>query len=416
MKSRNVLFFFVLPFCGIIIMFAVVSSVTRNYVKNNVEALIRDQLTATSEILRGNISHLLEEGYKTDRILELSTEERGIYYIALFDKNYNVIDFRSRFEGYLPVSQTNLARGGSWIIDSPAGRIFNILTPLKTERIEVFYLYLGYSMKELEDLFIYSRKNYLIVIGAMLLVGLGLLLGLYRLQNRYIVREKEAEIIREEKEHYREISAFTSGIAHEIKNPLNSLSLLLEVLKKKVEPGLEPDIQAGKLEIQKISKIIDRFSSAMKKLRLETTRFDLALMLKEVIQSVENSKGLSGQRIRFDADSTITFSGDEDLLAQAFINLLNNSIEATPAGRIDIGIESKKKGVLVVVRDEGKGMHPKEVEKAFDPFFSSKETGMGLGLYLAKKIIETHEGTIEIISQIDRGTSIIVHLPGVENE
>ncbi len=412
MRSRNFLLFFYLPFLGILIIFFVLSAVNRAYIKDKTENLVREQLQAAAEILKINISHFLHENYSVAEIFDSYSGKEDIYYIALLDEDKNVLGWSSRFEGYLPLSLQGVEGEESWIIDSPAGKIFNFFSPFSPDEGKNCYLYIGYSLENLQEMIAYSRRNFFLIFGLIFVIGVILFLGFYQVQRNYLEKKEEAEAEKADKERYREISAFTSGVAHEIKNPLNSLSLLLELLHKKVPAGLHGDLALGKEEIQKISRIIDQFSTSLKPVELNKERFSLAEMISTVKESLSREYDLSEVEIRYSESPSIYLEADKSLMSQAFFNLLRNSLDASERGVISIRAQLRKKIVQVSIEDSGRGIPEEDQERVFEPFFSTKKKGMGVGLYLTKKIIEAHEGRIEVRSQKGQGTVFVIHIPG----
>ena len=412
MKRRNFFLFFFLPLIGVIVIFFALSSLNRTYIKNKVQDLVKEQLQATAEILEVNISHFLSEDYTTDKIFELYSDEKNIYYLALLDEENEIVGWSSRFEGYLPLSQQDLEGKDSWIIDSPAGKIFNLFSRFASYDGKTYSLYLGYSLENLEQMILHSRRNFYIVFGLICVIGFIFFMGLYQLQNRYLEKKKEAEEEKKEKERYREISAFTSGIAHEIKNPLNSLSLLFELLQKNASPELKENVTLGREEVQKISEIIDRFSASLKPLKLSKEKFFLEDMILGIRDSLKKELEDKGLKLRYSQRSPVSLNADKGLLNQAFTNLIKNSLEAAEKGDILIEAEQHRKMVSISVKDTGRGISEEDRERIFDPFFSRKEKGMGIGLYITKKIIEAHEGKIEFQSGSGQGATFNIQIPG----
>jgi signal transduction histidine kinase len=412
LKGRNFLLFFYVPFLGILIIFFVFSSLNRSTIKKKTEDLVKEQLQAAAGILKVNISHFLEENYSVDEIFESYSGKEDIYYIALLDENKRILGWGSRFEGYLPISLQALGDEESWIIDSPAGKIFNFFSPFSLEEGKSYFLYIGYSLGNLEEMILYSRRSFFLIFGLISLIGIVFFFGLYQLQRHYLDKKKEAEDEKKEKERYREISAFTSGVAHEIKNPLNSLSLLFELLHKRVPEELQKDISLGKEEIQKVSRIIDQFSASLKPFSLNKEKFSLAEVVSDVRESLFKEFSADGVEISYSESSSIVLNADKGLMQQAFLNLLKNSLEASEKGRIGIRAWQKKGKVLVRIDDPGRGILEEYKELIFEPFFSTKKKGMGIGLYLTKKIIEAHEGEIAVRSQAEQGTTFFIRIPG----
>jgi len=408
LKKKDFFLFFFVPLLGIIVIFFILSAINRTYIKDKVEELVKEQLQATAGILEVNISHYLDENYPPEEILRLYSGEENIYYMALLDDQKNILGWQSRFEGYLPLSQKNVAKEGSWTIDSPTGKIFNIFTSFLASDSRTYHIYLGYSLESLEEMILFSRRNFFILFGIILLTGFIFFLGLYQLQNHYRQKEKEAEAERMEKERYREVSAFTSGVAHEIKNPLNSLALLFELLTKKMPEEFKQDVSAGSGEVQKISRIIDQFSATLKPLSLKKE----LLLFKNLMTDIEQTIHKEDVDIQYEEEGEVAFYADRGLLGQALINLLQNSLDSMEKGQIEVRAKKQRKKVFLSIEDTGGGISPDQLAHVFDPFFSSKKGGMGIGLYLTKKIIEAHEGKIRCESRLGIGTTFFIQMPG----
>jgi signal transduction histidine kinase len=255
---------------------------------------------------------------------------------------------------------------------------------------------------------IHSRRSFFIFFGIIAVTGMIFFFGIYQLHNHYRQKEKESEAERIEKERYREISAFTSGIAHEIKNPLNSLALLFELLAKRMPEEFQQDVSIGSGEVEKISRIIDQFSETLKPLELKKEHLVLKDMIADILVMIPSED----TEIRYEEEGKISFLADKDLLSQALLNLIQNALDAMEKGEIKVLAKRHRKKIFVTVEDKGKGMSPGELEHIFDPFFSRKIGGMGIGLYLTKKIIEAHEGKITCESRLGKGTTFFIQMPG----
>ncbi len=412
MKRRSLFLFFVLPFLGIFVIFLAASVLNRAEIRRRTEDLVRTQLEATAGILGTNIAHHLREGLDPERILDLFAPEEDIYFMALLDADKNVLAWSSQFEGYLPLSLNEAAAGDSQIIDSPVGRIFSTFTAVSRGEGRAFTLYLGYTLTSMEDMLARSRRTALLVFGALILAGAVLFRGISGLQARYLEKTREAETERLEKERFREISAFTSGVAHEIKNPLNSLALLFELLQKRAPADLGEDLRLGKAEIQNIGRLVDRFSDATRPLHLENREFAVSEALGLAGEAVAREYPSASSRLRILPGDPVTARGDRELLAQAVLNLAKNALEASPESRVEIEARRRKKGLAIEVRDTGPGIPAEDLPRVFEPFFSTKKKGMGIGLYLAQRIVQAHGGSIEAERPEDGGTRFLIHIPG----
>jgi signal transduction histidine kinase len=412
LKSRNVFLFFVLPFLGVFVFYSLASFLGQADLKKRTEVLVRDQLLATADILRVTVSHLLDEGTPPKEALDSTLSGEDIYFMALLDAEKNVLAWNSRFEGYLPLSLREVRPGESGIIDSPAGKIFSELSTVTAKDGRRFYLYLGYALSGMEEMIALSRRTAFLLSGLILLAGALFFRALFQIQSRFMAKAREAEAERLEKERFREVSAFTSGVAHEIKNPLNSLALLIELLIQKAPAETRGNLELGKSQVRTIARIVDRFSSAVKPVRPVASALDLEDVLRLAAGSFAAEDPEASTRLRVEAEPGVRLTGDGDLLVQALLNLLKNAAEASPSTPVRMEGRRNGKRVEIWVRDEGPGIPPETMSRIFEPFYTTKEKGTGIGLFLAKKIVEAHGGTIEARSRDGEGTEFRIELPG----
>lgn len=412
MKRRNVFLFFLLPFLGVFVFFSLASILQQSDLRKRTEALVRGQLTATAGILRTTVSHFLEEGRPPDGILDAILADEEIYFVALLDAKKDVLAWNSRYEGYLPISLREARDGESGIIDSPAGKIFSELSPVTTSDGRIYHLYLGYALTRMEEMIALSRRTSLLLSGIILLAGALFFRGLYLLQSRYVAKSREAEAERLEKERFREISAFTSGVAHEIKNPLNSLALLLELLDRKAAPETKGDLNLGKAQVRTIARIVDRFSRVVKAVQPDVEPLALDDLVRQTVDNLDVEIPGAAARLRVTAAPGVRLAGDRELLGQALLNVLKNAIEASADAPVRVEGVRSGKSVVILVRDDGPGLAAEAQGRIFEPFYTTKDHGMGIGLYLTRRIIEAHGGTIGALSRAGEGTEFRIELPG----
>jgi len=412
LKPRNLFVFFVLPFTGVLLIFAFVSFLNRTDSRKRSENLVRGQLDVTAHILGINISRLLTEGRSPGDILGIFAPQEDIYFMAILDEAKNVLAWNSRFEGYLPLSLAAARPGESGIIDSPAGNIFYTFEAVQAGNGRTCLLYLGHSLSSLDEMLARSGRNSLLFFGLLVLVGALFFHEISLLQARYMAKAREAEAERLEKERFREISAFTSGVAHEIKNPLNSLSLLFDLLMNSVPSAMKSDVGAGKDQVRAIAGIVDRFSSAVKPIRPVPELLLLEEVAGQARESLLREFPGAASRVEIVVGSGVRMRGDGGLLAQALLNLLKNALEASDGSSIRVEGRAMRKTIEILVRDDGPGIPAADLGRVFEPFYSTKERGLGIGLYLARKIVEAHGGRIEARSREGRGTDFHILFPG----
>jgi signal transduction histidine kinase len=208
-------------------------------------------------------------------------------------------------------------------------------------------------------------------------------------------------------------------VAHEVKNPLTPIQLSAEHLLKVYHDKKEDFDKALKEsasyiinEVENLRKIAQEFLETSKEKSLQIESFDLKELMKETV--IPYKKMLS-ERIKFKEkyeDQDFHFMGDKGRIKIVLRNILTNAIEAIrDKGEIEIKASKGKAGIMFEIKDTGIGMEKEMISRIFDPDFSTKDVGTGLGLPIAKKIIEDHGGSIKASSEENKGTRILIKLP-----
>lgn len=229
-----------------------------------------------------------------------------------------------------------------------------------------------------------------------------------RLQKEMAFREKMASL-----------GEMSAGLAHELRNSMSTIWGFGKLLKKSLESNhpMTDVIEMIIKESHLMEEMLQRFLAFAKPIQLVPKQVDLKDILQESLGAVKEN--LKGVKVKLEVKEEVPgISGDPLLLKQCFQNLFQNSIDAMPQGgelfiNIKKSIESKEdKDFLVVeIPDTGEGIPQDELEKIFLPFHSSRENGAGLGLSLVKKIIDLHQGKIEVESKPVSGTIFRIFLP-----
>jgi len=412
LKRRSVILFFVIPFLGVLVFFALASVLAQSDLKRRTEALVRGQLAATSGILGTTVAHFLGDGRPPEEALEAILSEEDLYFVALLDADKKVLAWSSRYEGYLPISLQEVREGASGIIDSPAGKFLSVVSALTAADGRRYLLSVGYALGGMEEMIAQSRRSSYLIGGFILLAGALFFRGLFQLQTRYVTKAREAETERMEKERFREISAFTSGVAHEIKNPLNSLALVFELLGRKVPPEAKGDVNLGKDQVRTIARIVDRFSRVVKNVLPDVKPLLLDDVVRQAAESLAAEVPEAASRLVIEPAPGVRLAGDRELLVQALLNVLKNALEASPDAPVRARGGRIGKNAGIWIRDEGPGLPADALGRVFEPFYTTKEKGMGIGLYLTKRIIEAQGGTIGAQSGEGKGTEFRIELPG----
>ena len=233
----------------------------------------------------------------------------------------------------------------------------------------------------------------------------------------------------EERERLRDrlaaVGEMAAAIAHEVKNPLAGIEVMAGLLRRKIPES--PEAQAMLTDIISEAKmanaIVQEVLEFVRPMRLQVERTGVAEALRSAVQLAETKarRGVITVEIIL-ADGLPEIQGDQHQLAQLFTNLLMNAYEAMngtgrvtitgSAVRIDDGLEGRD-AVLVEFADQGPGMPHDVAEHVFEPFFTTKPQGSGLGLAIVRKIVDAHDGNIDLRTAPGQGTTIRVTLPVV---
>jgi len=214
------------------------------------------------------------------------------------------------------------------------------------------------------------------------------------------------------------ISRLTSGAAHEIKNPLNSIALHLEVLKSKLA---ESDVGADEIEviareIRRLDRVVKSFLDFTRPVELNVESLDLSALLQELTDLIAPDAKARGVDVQLDRpDSKAPMRGDHDLLKQALRNVLMNGVQSmADGGLLTVRLEPRGEDWLVRVRDQGAGIADEIRDQIYHLYFTTKGRGSGIGLALTFQIVQLHGGTIDFESEVDAGTEFRIELPGEE--
>jgi signal transduction histidine kinase len=216
-------------------------------------------------------------------------------------------------------------------------------------------------------------------------------------------------------EHLATLGELATGLAHEIRNPLAGIAGVIEIVGRDL-PVTSPAravIKDVRLEIAQINRILTDLLQtarphppAVRPTDLNTTVEHAVMLARQQILSkpikVELEKDLKLPNVEHDSDQ----------MHQVVLNLLLNSVQAIDgAGVVRVVIASKKDQALISVSDSGRGISPEHLPFIFRPFYTTKGNGTGLGLSLARRIVEDHRGRIEVESEVGKGTEFLVTLP-----
>ncbi|NHN28534.1 ATP-binding protein [Paenibacillus agricola] len=222
--------------------------------------------------------------------------------------------------------------------------------------------------------------------------------------------KREEHMIRSEK--LRVVGELASGMAHEIRNPLTTIKGFLQ-LSKADNFNIRPWYELIMDEITRMSTLTAEFLQFSK---LHTTQFKIQSIeesIHRVISLLDSEAARLGHQIQFDpAPEPLYMMMDQDKMLQMLLNITKNAFEAMEdQGLVHIKLASNNHKAIIEITDTGSGIPQSEIEKILLPFYTTKETGTGLGLSICHKIIQDHQGTLEIESEVGKGTKLIITVP-----
>lgn len=217
------------------------------------------------------------------------------------------------------------------------------------------------------------------------------------------------------------VGRLASAIAHEIRNPLNYINLTLDHLRKKFRPEDEERSKTFekltvqlKGEVDRINRQVSDFLRYTRPVKFEKVPVDIRTVIEDSLKIIEPQAEEHGIRIGLvERDAVPKALGDAEILRSVFNNLFLNSVHAMEqqGGVLNIVISSVDGTVSIEVKDTGPGIPEEHTEKVFQPYFSTKETGTGLGLAIVKRIIDEHQGSIELNGVEGDGACFVIKLP-----
>ena len=241
--------------------------------------------------------------------------------------------------------------------------------------------------------------------------------------NNMVEKLREREVLEKrlyEAEHLSRVGQLASGIAHEIRNPLNYISLAVDHLKAEVLPEssenrgeMEELIEKIKEEVRRANYMVVNFMNYGRPLKIRHAYVTYGDVLAKVLPLLEER--LAEQRIVLKQDVPEDLPPlwvDQELLRNCILNFINNAAQAMPeGGSITLGAKFDQHWIRLTFADQGRGIAAEDLAKIFKPYFTTKDVGIGLGLAITERIVKEHGGTIHVDSVQGEGTTFTVALP-----
>lgn len=257
-----------------------------------------------------------------------------------------------------------------------------------------------------------DRGNYILSVSILPLAQKGKIFGNVLLAED-VTEEKHKEVKLRRAESLASLTTMAAGVAHEIKNPLGSMSIHIQLMEKilgKEEVNrdlLKKYLSIVSEEIERLNGIVVDYLFAVRPVDIEPVDTDVNLLLKELLEFTRFELEEAGVYLEFDpSDRLPRVSMDDKYMKPAFLNIIKNAIQAMDeGGLLVVRTLYKDNRIHVIIRDNGCGMTEEVKNKLFEPYFTTKKSGSGLGLTLVYKIVKEHKGEILVDSKEGEGTT-----------
>ena len=244
----------------------------------------------------------------------------------------------------------------------------------------------------------------------------------YILVQRDITEFKNLEKKLYESQKLSALGQLSAGIAHEVRNPLSSIKMSLQILAKRMNPEGN-DLKRFKIaekEVDHLEVLVNNVLAFAKPVEPKKIPVDLSKVLEQAIAMAE--KGITDKQIEMQTNfgNIPPVEVDAAMMADAFLNVIRNAVEAVEEhGKVLVSLryfDETHQAVVVEIKDNGNGIDEEDMPHIFNPFFTRKNYGTGLGLSLVKKVVDLHQGVIDILTKKNEGTTVLIVLPlGIEN-
>lgn len=382
-------------------------------------------ITANADYILG-----LREQVGLQKLMDDLRSSPRIRYLSLVDTSFKVVAStdRSRLnrEEKNPFLQGVLESGrqSSRVLDFPPGkRTLEVAAPFLVDATPLGLFRIGLNMDQIEAAWRNALRS-LSLYGASVLLIAALAVGIIFVeQQAHLRRTRALEREAEERRRLASLGNLAAGVAHEVRNPLNAVGMGLQRLQREFRPASSPDsaeyqdiLQVLREEVKRLDGIVENFLTLARPMNLRKEPVDLEKIFAELetlLQEEVRAKGLTW-KIRLESGLP-PIEADPRQLKQALMNLILNGIQATPpGGTVEVRATPNGEGVFLAVQDTGAGIAAEDRERIFDPYFTTKQGGTGLGLTLARQIVEGHAGRISVESSRGHGSTFTLWLPGRE--
>ncbi|HSD52207.1 MAG TPA: ATP-binding protein [Candidatus Methylomirabilis sp.] len=379
-----------------------------------------------------------------EHLIEDLGRQSGVAGVALLDRDLTVLASsdasavgRQEEDPFLREAWQRAGVQGRRLTRPDGREMYEVVKPFALEQKQVGLIRLDLSTEGIAGVAQQAQQSILWYSLGLLAVGIVGAVAIFWLQARHLAERRVLEEAMAREQRLSAVGNLAAGVAHEIRNPLNAISIGLQRLRKEFAPleagaRSEYDRFAGimQAEVGRLNTIVDRFLSLARPSRLALTEEPLAKVLEELVTLLSSQASAQAVRIKPEmALGEARVRMDRQQLTHAFMNVMLNAIQAMPGGgtlQVRAAVLPADRAALsghsavatrvaqVVVSDTGPGIAPEHLDRIFEPYFTTREGGTGLGLALTHKIVEEHGGSIRVESQVGSGATFVITLPLVQ--
>lgn len=427
---------------------------------------IEKQTAELSKAIQVGVEEVTSKGYTDEMRLQNylhKLNSKGMKEISIISNTHEIIASTNPMkvgEAVTPKKKERIIKAELGEPVSKEGKVYNVILPVIAGNEHYGYIHLTINAEDLSELLKTSAINR--IIATSLVFGIGILIAMFLswLYTRpihnvvnaarlvaagdltvdltadrkdeigqltqsfnFMVQKLREERALEEKlrevEHLSGIAQLAGGVAHEIRNPLNFISLSIDHLKEKYRPveAIERDkfeslINSIKHEIQRLNRLVGDFLDYGKPLRLTLQEVNIGSLIDDVIILVRAKAERDDIKIHLQFGEVPKLNLDPELIKTCIFNVILNAFQAMPAGGdLTVSTKASDSTAFIIIEDTGIGVSRENLPKLFDPFYSTKSTGLGLGLAMTKRVSEEHGGKVDFQSIEGKGSTVIISLP-----
>lgn len=356
-----------------------------------------------------------------ERQIEEIAREAGVAAMALLGPDLGVLAHSQRERVGTRIEDAALSdtlrtqRGFSRLTSNP--EVFQVVRPIRLDGDRPGLLLVDFPTESMHRAWRRDLRSGLVLGGVVMLAGAAGMAGIFYVQQRSL-RERsalQAELAR--RERLAGLGDVAAAFAHEVRNPLNAVALGLQRLRLEFAP--EPADEYARLvdvmhaEARRLNATVEQFITLGRPLPVTPAPMDAAALAREVAALIEAEASEAGVTVRVVAPPHLAVVADHDHLKQVLLNLALNGVQAMreDGGTLSIEAGGGRQGFVLTVSDTGSGIGADVLARIFDPYFTTRRGGLGLGLTIARRIADAHGGRIEAENVPGGGARFRVHVP-----